>query len=258
MSVETGTYFARFKDHTGRIVERSTGCRDETNARRKLSDWETQAEQIRAGILDAGELETARSAAGPIAPAVAEYGQALTAAEVGDTYHANALRAVRRLTKELGFQTLRDIRREKVENWLAAAIVEEMGARTRNYYRDAIVRFANWLRESGRIAAHDLNRLPKADERSDPRRQRRALTEEEIARLLAVALTRPLDDARTVRRGKNKGQAVADVRPEVVERLLAVGRERVLIYRTLIYTGLRCGELRTLTVARLDLTPGGE
>jgi hypothetical protein len=40
--------------------------------------------------------------------------------------------------------------------------------------------------------------------------------------------------------------------------LLAVGRERVLIYRTLIYTGLRAGELRTPTVAWLDLTPGAE
>jgi integrase len=40
--------------------------------------------------------------------------------------------------------------------------------------------------------------------------------------------------------------------------LVALGRERVLIYRTLIGTGLRLNELRTLTVARLDLTPGAE
>ena len=37
VAIETGTYYARFKDHTGRTVDRSTGCRDETNARQKLA-----------------------------------------------------------------------------------------------------------------------------------------------------------------------------------------------------------------------------
>ena len=42
------------------------------------------------------------------------------------------------------------------------------------------------------------------------------------------------------------------------ERLTAVGRERVLIYRTFVTTGLRLTELRTRAVAQLDLTPGRE
>ena len=258
VAVEVGTYYARFKDHTGRTVERSTGCRDESNARQKLAKWEKEAEQISAGVLDAADLDTARAAAGPITPHLDAYEQALTAADVSAGYKANALRAVRRLTAELGFTTVRDIHRDKIEGWLADAVTDGMGARTRNYYRDAVVRFANWLRDAGRLSWHDLNKLPKADERADPKRQRRALTADEIGRLLAVAAHRPLDDARTIRRGKRKGQRTADIRPEVVERLLALGRERVLVYRTLIYTGLRRNELRTLTVSRLDLTPGSE
>ena len=258
VTVETGTYTARYRTNAGRTVERSTGCRDETNARQKLAKWEKEAEQISAGVLDAADLDTARAAAGPIGPHLDAYTQALVAAGVSGTYKANAFRAVRRLTTELGCGSVRDIRRDKVEQWLADAVSTGMGARTRNYYRDAVVRFANWLRDAGRLGAHDLNRLPKADERADPKRQRRALTPDEIERLLAVAVRRPLDAARTVRRGKRKGEAFADLRPEVVERLHALGRERVLVYRTLIYTGLRLGELRTLTVARLDLTPGAE
>ncbi len=258
VSVETGTYFARYRDHTGRTVERSTGCREETTARQKLARWEKETEQITSGILDATDLDTARASAGPIEPQLEAYEAALTARDVGDVYKANALRAVRRLAAELGFDTVRDIRRERIEQWLAEAIAAGMGARTRNYYRDAMSRFANWLRDNGRLAAHDLNRLPKADERSDPRRQRRALTSDEINRLLDVAATRPLLDARTIRRGKRIGQPTANLRPEVVKHLLTIGRERVLIYRTFIYTGLRLNELATLTVARFDLTPGTE
>jgi integrase len=94
------------------------------------------------------------------------------------------------------------------------------------------------------------------DRRGDPggRRPRRALTQNEVRNLLTVARTRPLDDARTIRRGKR----AAELRPEEVARLTELGRERVLLYRTLLTTGLRLTELRTLTVAQLDLTPGRE
>src|SRR5262249_31116584 len=62
-----------------------------------------------------------------------------------------------------------------------------LGARTRNYYRESLVAFANWCVESGRLVGHDLARIPKADAKADPRRQRRALTEDELKRLVAVA-----------------------------------------------------------------------
>ena len=258
VAVEISTYYARYRDHTGKTVERATGCRDESNARQKLAKWEKEAEQITAGVLDASELETARAASGPIGPHLDAYEQALTVRDVSDVYKANAIRAVRRLMRETNLQTLRDIRRDKIEPWFAKVISENMTARTRNYYRESILLFGNWLVEMKRFREHDLAGIPLADRRLDPRRQRRALTADEIGRLLAVAATRPLDDARTIRRGKRKGERTADVRPEVVERLLALGRERVLVYRTLIYTGLRRDELRTLTVSRLDLTPGAE
>jgi integrase len=43
------------------------------------------------------------------------------------------------------------------------------------------------------------------------------------------------------------------VRPEVRERLDRLGRERALIYKTLVLSGLRKGELCSLTVAHLHL-----
>ena len=79
------------------------------------------------------------------------------------------------------------------------------------------------------------------------------MTEAELVKLLDVARRRPLLDAMTIRRGKHKGEAVAKIRPEVVERLERLGRERALIYKTLVLTGLRKGELASLTVGRLHL-----
>jgi hypothetical protein len=56
-----------------------------------------------------------------------------------------------------------------------------------------------------------------------------------------------------IRRGKRKGELAAKVRPEVREQLKLVGRERALIYKTLVLTGLRKGELTSLTIGQLHL-----
>ena len=258
VAVKSAVYVARFRDHAGRLVERSTGCKDETAARQVLARWEREAEQVKAGILDADALTVARAAAGPLKPLLDLYERSLIARNVSTVYRQNAMRAICRLIDEVPLASVKDLRREIVEQWLANALQSGMKSRTRNYYRDAIVRFANWCRENGKIQSHDLDKLPKADERTDPVRPRRALTEQEFARLLSVARTRPLDDARTVRRGGRKGERIAELRPEVVHALDELGRERTLIYQTFVLTGLRLNELRTLTVGNLDLTPGNE
>ena len=59
VAVQSAIYVAKYRDHTGRVISRSTGCRDETTARHKLAQWEAETEQILAGILDATALETA-------------------------------------------------------------------------------------------------------------------------------------------------------------------------------------------------------
>jgi len=128
-----------------------------------------------------------------------------------------------------------------------------MAARTRNSYLQAIRGLCNWCVETGRLTVNPLATIAKADEKADRRRQRRALTEDELRRLLDVARRRPLLEAMTMRRGKNKGKPVAKVRPETRRRLEALGRERALIYKTLVLTGLRKGELASLSVGQLTL-----
>ncbi|MDB5310655.1 MAG: hypothetical protein JWO38_4857, partial [Gemmataceae bacterium] len=250
------TYYAKYRDAAGVVQLVTTGCRDRQAAEQLLKKWEREVEQIKTGTLDRKALDVARLAGAPLKEHLAAYERSLIAAEVSDVYRANVLRAVRKVAGDCGFTTAADLDVSAVENWLGARIGEGMSARSRNYYRQSVITFANWCVQTGRLSAHDLDRLPKSDERADPRRQRRALTEEELMRVLAVAVVRPLADARTIRRGNRKGEAFADLKPETVARLQALGRERGLIYKTLLLTGLRRNELRTLTVGQLDLTPG--
>jgi integrase len=57
----------------------------------------------------------------------------------------------------------------------------------------------------------------------------------------------------TIRTGRHKGEVVARVREETREVLERLGWERTLIYKTLVLTGLRKGELASLTVGQLVL-----
>src|SRR5262249_27071619 len=128
-----------------------------------------------------------------------------------------------------------------------------MSARLKNAYRESLVAFCNWCIESNRLSSNPFSSVPKANVKADPRRPRRAMDETELVRLLDVARRRPLIEAMTVRRGKRKGETSAKVKPWIRERLECIGRERALIYKTLVLTGLRKGELASLTVDQLYL-----
>jgi integrase len=56
----------------------------------------------------------------------------------------------------------------------------------------AILTFCNWCVETDRLAANPLAKLCTADETCDRRRMRRALTEDEVHRLLTAARLRPV------------------------------------------------------------------
>jgi integrase len=106
---------------------------------------------------------------------------------------------------------------------------------------------------SNRLLSNPFELVPKANIEADRKRVRRAMAEAELVQLLGVARGRPLLEAMTVRKGKRKGEAYAKPRDETKANLERLGWERVLTYKTLILTGLRKGELASLTVGQLYL-----
>ena len=250
---ESPFYVAKYRDGAGVVCVESTGCRDETAARQVLATLERRAELVRSNVMTAAEVAIGDHQARALAKHLAAFDEHHQAKGVTKIHREDTGRYLRRLAADCSFGTLADLRREALERWLALRTADGMSARTRNAYRNALVSFCNWCVETSRLALNPFDPVSKANERADPRRQRRAMTESELVKLLAVARERPLLEAQTVRKGPRKGERYADVRPEVRDRLDRLGRERALIYKTLVLSGLRKGELASLTVAHLHL-----
>lgn len=251
--VPSPCYYGQYRDGTGRRVVRSTGCRTRQAAMAVLNDWTARAEKVKAGIISSAEDAVADHVDTPLATHFDDFIDHMAGRGVTEVHRKNTRAYLDRVARECGFRRLNDLDRTEFEKWLAARITDGMSARTRNGHRTALVSFANWCVETRRLVANPFDRLPKANEKADRRRQRRALTEDEIARLLDAARRRPLLEKITVRRGRNKGKPLGKVSEQYRKELEEIGRERALIYRTMLLTGLRRGELASLTVGQLDL-----
>ncbi len=253
LTLESPFYIAKYRNGAGIVVEESTGCRDETAARSVLADLERRAELVKAGVMTSAEDHVARHQANPIAEHFDAFDRNLQAKDTSGIYRKYTRNYLDRLAAECPFATLADLRRDRLERWLARRAGEGASAKDRNHYRGALVAFCNWCVDTDRLPVNPFTAIPKANERADRRRLRRAMTEAELLRLLDVARRRPLLDAATVRRGTRKGERYANLRDDTRERLARIGRERALVYKTLVLTGLRKAELTSLTVGQLFL-----
>jgi integrase len=250
--VTAGTYTAKYRDGSGVVREVATGCRDESAARSVLTDLEKRAELVRGGILTAAEDAVTNHRATPLAEHIDAFISHLALA--GKCSRPDEAKSrLQAVANDCGWRTLAKIDAGAFERWLSQRAESGMSAARRNKYRASWLSFLNWCVKFGRLARNPLAEVAKADEGVDVRRQRRALTEDELVRLLDATRRRPLLEAMTVRRGKNRGQAVAEVRDSVRRDLERLGRERALIYKTLVLTGLRKNELASLSVGQLDL-----
>jgi len=253
ISVTAGTYTAKYRDGNGLVVEISTGCRDQDAARKVLGELERRAELVKAGVVTAAENAVADHQGTPLPDHFTAYLGHLKAKGVHRTRIANARGRLNKIAADCSAAKLAHLSATMLERWLHSVAEAGMSAPTRNEYRAEIVVFGNWCVRTGRLTSNPLDAVARADANADCRRQRRSLTEAELLRLLDVARRRPLVEAMTVRRGKRKGQLAANVRDDVREQLERLGRERALIYKTLVLTGLRRGELASLAVSQLDL-----
>ena len=277
--VRSATYSAKYRDGQGIVRKISTGCRDESAARCVLNELERRAELVRSGVISAAEDRVANHQRSPLETHRNDWLTSIRASGRSARHIENAERLTLRVCDECGFNTLRDIESSRFESWLATKLDEGMSARTRNSYLQALSALCEWCVRNGRLTFNPLKTVSKADEKSDRRRQRRAMTEDELHRLLHVARWRPLaefgreterKDAAEVSGKRDTWKAAPltydtlDVaverarerlaqRPDFVEQLDDRGRERQLLYKVMLSTGLRKGELASVCLRNLDL-----
>jgi integrase len=277
--VPSGKWLAKYRDADGLLQEVSTGCSDKDAARAVLKELERRAELIKAKVISPDEAAVADCQNLRISEQLEAYIRSLKAAGRSRRHITDTERLVRRIATECGFRTLGDMHPEKVEGWLADQLDAGMAARTRNSYVQALSGFCTWCVRNRKLTANPLHNIQKADEKSDRRRQRRALTKEEINRLLTVAFLRPLAEVgrETQKKPANKVTGTRDTwnpapltydtieaaaerarerlrnKPERIAELERTGHERCLVYKVMLTTGLRLKELQSLKIGQAHL-----
>ena len=253
--VTASTYTAKFRDGSGIVREVATGCKDATAAKQALANLEKRADGVRSGIRSVKEDDVVEHRDVPIAEHFDAYIAHQRAKGLNKVRIKNNRSRLDRLAADCKFKTLADLDGATLQAWLDDRQAEKMSAGNRNEFRQTFIGFANWCIKPTvkRLLVNPFVGVPMADARLDRRRKRRSMTGPELVKLLAVAQQRPLREAMLIRRGPRKGELAGKVKDSVRQRLELLGRERALIYKTMVLTGLRKNELASLTVGSLSL-----
>ena len=276
-------WYARYIDADGIDRRVSTGCRDENAARKVLSDILADVEKITAGIITSTEADTAKHAGRYLRDHLRDHldhlgRKRVRGRKVSARYRQNVKSRLKRLFKECRFRRLSDIGREAVEKWLDLAEDQGMGPATRNEYVSSLSAFCNWAIKTNRMSKNPVAGIGKADIQSDRRRVRRALTVDEMGRLLRAARLRPTAELgrktkllpEEDRCGRSswtyvpltaenldyccrEGRKRLEGREKRRAELDGLGLERALFYLLAVLTGLRRKELASLTVGQVHL-----
>ena len=187
----------------------------------------------------------------PIGGHVAAFEDHLKNSGVSPCYLKEHIRRLRRVLEHGSVRTLGELKPEVVESFMASLVAgKTAGTTMRNKYLDSAKAFARLVRLGQALGSDPLVELKQAGTCGGSA----DLTEHELARLLTAARERPLLDMRTIRSGKGKGTRVERLKKAVTEaKADRLGWERSLIYKTLVYTGLRRGELAAMEVRHLTL-----
>ena len=207
---ESSTYVARYRDGDG---SRRRSARPDAGTRPRLTTfsptWSGRPSECGPGLLTPAEARTAEHLATPIGEHFDAYLNALAAAGSVPMHRNNVRTYLNRLAADCGFKRLADL---TAKPWSDGSPWKprtggRLALATRTAPRSSPSRIGAQTPSIGRLSSNPFKGVPKADEKADPRRRRRSMTEAELVRLLDVARGRPLLEAMTVRRGKRKGQA---------------------------------------------------
>jgi integrase len=164
-----------------------------------------------------------------------------------DKYYKETKRILKAMLAACDVKELRDLTGDAVESYLVGM---KKAPTTKKKHHSVMNGFAEWLVKRKRIGRNFMKTVDVPV--GGVATKFRSLSPDELQRLLDTTRERPLREALTIRRGARKGQLVARVRPEVTARLEREGRERGLLYKTAMLTGLRKNELACLRVGYID------
>jgi len=196
-------------------------------------------ERIKNKLIDFGMLEGKRTVAGrTLDELVDEFEQSMKAQEKSQQYIDETIYAVKKVFSDCGFKHFSDISANKVETYLrelrdgkhpaGKGKLRKISYRRSNTYLKAPKMFCNWLIKRGYAYESPLQTLKALNCKLDRRHKRRALTEDELNRLLVTTA--------------NSAEEIRGM----------TGYERYLLYRFTVETGLRRNETAMLKKSSFD------
>ena len=197
------TYEGRYRlGDDARLTQVSLGCTNRQVAEKKLRELMDEKEREAAGLI-APKAE--REAANKPLKIHLEDWIALKERVRDDQYLVGVRNRVQRLIKECRWKYAKDVKQEDYIQWVSGS---KLSPKTLNDFLVSIRTLLNWMAKQGRIGANPLRSLDLLPVNGEKRRPRRALTDEELGRLV-----------------RKSG-------------------ERGIVYLVAATTGLRLGELR--------------
>ncbi len=299
--VESATYYCQYRDGDRLHHEVPTGCRDKETAKAFLAERLLMAERVEAKVVTSAELATVEHESTPIDFHVADYLAFLKnkrgkgkRRRVSPRHVQNVATALRRIVADCNFDRLNAIRTEAVAGWFTARLADtkaDMSPRRINAHLSALKAFCNWAVAEKRLRSNPVADADRLDESTGQKRVRRAMSPDELARLLVAAQLRPVAEYgrktakpvkratepaesvkpssrktwtkeplsfSTLRESFKRGRAALRKTPDKIAELELLGLQRALIYKTLLMTGLRKSELASVRVrdVHLESSPG--
>ena len=267
IKTEAATWTAKYRDGEGIVCEVATGCRNKDAATSVLAELTDRAELVRAKVMSPDQDRIADHQTTPLSDHITAYIEHLRSRGVNADRIKTTETRMLESSKGCGFRWLSDLNVDRLEKWLGTLKEQTnddekparlVSASVYNGFAEVWVAFGFWCigkRMTGkrshfngdkRMLVNPFEGMRRKDANQDRRRVARAMTEAELSALLDASRRRPLLDAMTIRTGPNKGAPLATVAENRRVELKRLGRERAMIYKTFLLTGLRAGELRTL------------
>ncbi len=214
-------WMIEYLDHEGRRAY-AKGFTDKGLTEQLAAKLENEVMLRKRGMIDPAQERLLAVKQSPIADHLAAFERSLD--DTTPKHRRLTMTRVRRLVEASGAATIGELEAEEVEEALKEIRrAEDLGARTYNHYLQAVDEFGKWLVASKRLSSNPVAGIDRLNAETDVRHKRRALTRDEVSRL--------------VRAARESGKEVQGYPGEL----------RARVYLTSFLTGLRRLELASLT-----------
>jgi len=218
VKAKTKKWYGRYRDENG-TERRIPLSENKTTAQQMLAEKVKYVERVKSGLIHTAEHEMRK----PIAGHLDDFEKSQKARNNSPRHIQEVKAKIQRIIGYCRWKTPSQIRASDVEGFLVS-LREEFGCsiETSNHYLRTIKSFCRWLYLNKRLVENPLLALNKLNSRVDRRHDRRALSKEEFQLLINAAET---------------GPPVTGI----------LGIDRAMLYLIACFTGLRKGELGSLT-----------